>query len=79
MTTICRVVLISADQVIHLPKELAFPADVQDLTVIREGNPIIIEPAPTRRFCDAFWTSPGQWPDCERPLQVSQHRTFFTP
>ena len=44
-------------QAVRLPKDVAFPDDVKEVTIIREGNLRII--APAGATWDDFFASPG--------------------
>lgn len=44
-------------QAVRLPKAVAFPDDVREVTIIRDGNRRII--APAESSWDAFFASPG--------------------
>jgi antitoxin VapB len=63
---------------VRLPKELAFPDHVQEVTITREGNRMIIEPVPPRSSSDLSWKNLGLWPDFERPPQVAKRRSPFS-
>lgn len=44
-------------QAVRLPKDVAFPEDVKEVTVIRDGNRRII--APAHSSWDDFFAAPG--------------------
>ncbi len=66
-------------QAVRIPREVAFPSHVHEVLVHREGDRIIIEPAPVRSFSKAFWKILGQWPDFERPSENPQQREPLFP
>ncbi len=66
-------------QAVRIPKELAFPPHVHEVLVHREGDLLIIEPAPVRNFSPDFINALGQWPDFERPPQTRQERDIPLP
>ena len=58
-------------QAVRLPKDVAFPEDVRDVTIIRDGNRRII--VPTDSSWDDFFAAPGI--DLEpRDQPSAQHR-----
>lgn len=44
-------------QAVRLPKDVAFPDDVKQVTVLRDGNRRVIVPADS--LWDAFFDAPG--------------------
>jgi antitoxin VapB len=44
-------------QAVRLPKDVAFPSDVREVTIIKEGNKRII--APAGASWDDFFAAPG--------------------
>lgn len=54
-------------QAVRLPKAVAFPDDVTEVVVLREGDRVVIVPAD--KLWDDFFDQPGvaDWPD--RPDQ----------
>ena len=66
-------------QAVRLPRDLAFPDGVRDLIAHREGNRLILEPAPVTEFPAAFWAALGQAPGFERPSQTPQNRPKLFP
>ena len=66
-------------QAVRIPKEVAFPPHVREVLVHREGDRLIIEPAPVRTFSTDFLSALGQWPDFERPPQTRQERNLPLP
>ncbi len=50
----------SAGQTLHIPDELAFPAGVTEVDVVREGDALVLKPvpAPTSKSWDEFFDSP---------------------
>ncbi len=58
-------------QAVRLPKDVAFPADVREVSIIRDGNRRIIVPADSS--WDDFFAAPGI--DLEpRDQPPAQHR-----
>jgi len=58
--------LTNRSQAVRLPKEVAFPAGVREVIIVREGNRRIILPADAS--WDDFFDSPGvDFPDREQP------------
>jgi antitoxin VapB len=74
MTSHARVFRSGNSQAVRLPKEVAYPPHVRDLIVRRDGDRLILEPAPMRSFSSTFWSVIGSVPDFERPPQVPQKR-----
>lgn len=53
-------------QAVRLPKDVAFPAGVRQVTIIKDGNRRIIAPADAT--WDDFFNEPGvDFPDREQP------------
>jgi len=58
--------LTNRSQAVRLPKEVAFPAGVREVIIVREGNRRIILPADAS--WDDFFDSPSvDFPDREQP------------
>lgn len=60
-------------QAVRLPKDVAFPPDVKDVTVLREGIRRIIVPA--NAVWDDFFDAPGI--DITRAQPEAQQRESF--
>lgn len=53
-------------QAVRLPKDVAFPGDVREVLIVREGDRRVIVPAD--RAWDDFFASPGvEFPDRDQP------------
>ena len=54
-------------QAMRLPKEVAFPDDVKEVVILREGYRRVIVPAD--KVWDDFFDRPGvtDWPDRDQP------------
>jgi antitoxin VapB len=53
-------------QAVRLPKDVAFPGDVREVLILREGNRRVIVPAD--RAWDDFFDRPGvDFPDRDEP------------
>ena len=53
-------------QAVRLPKDVAFPADVREVRILREGATRVI--APADRVWDDFFAAPGvDLPDRDQP------------
>ncbi len=53
-------------QAVRLPQDVSFPADVQDLVILREGSRRVIVPAD--KVWDDLFESPGiDFPDRDQP------------
>src|SRR5436305_778444 len=62
-------------QAVRLPKEFRFPAGVDEVTIHRQGDRIILEPLEREEWPEDFWKAfDGMSPDFERPRQVRQKR-----
>lgn len=67
MTT-TRLFLSNRSQAVRLPKEVAFPASVQEVTILREGARRVILPADA--VWDDFFDAPGiDLPERAQPEQ----------
>jgi len=62
-TTHARIFKSGNSQAVRIPKELAYPPHVHDLVARRDGDRLILEPAPSRFFSDAFWSAIGSVPE----------------
>lgn len=61
-------------QALRLPKDVAFPTDVREVTILREGDRRVIVPAD--RVWDDFFATPGiALGDREQP--AAQERETF--
>ncbi len=77
--TVVRVFRSGNSQAVRLPREIAFPTHVRDLIAHRDGDRLILEPAPGGEFPAAFWDCLGQLPDFQRPPQAAQQRDVHFP
>jgi antitoxin VapB len=61
-------------QAVRLPKDVAFPSDVREVTILRDGPRRVIVPAESH--WDDFFESPGiDFPDRDQP--ALQERDSF--
>ena len=57
-------------QAVQLPKEFRFPVGVEEVTIRRQGDQIILEPLEREEWPEDFWQAfGGLSPDFERPQQ----------
>lgn len=62
-------------QAVQLPKELRFPAGVEEVAIHRQGDRLILEPLGREEWPEDFWKAfDGMSPDFERPRQTRQKR-----
>jgi antitoxin VapB len=62
-------------QAVRLPKDFRFPAGVEEVSIRRQGDRIILEPLEREEWPEEFWLAfGGMSPDFERPPQVRQRR-----
>ena len=62
-------------QAVRIPKEYRFPAGMEEVSIRREGDQIILEPLEEREWPEEFWAAFGEMPeDFERPRQIPQVR-----
>jgi antitoxin VapB len=62
-------------QAVRLPKEFRFPSGVEEVTIRRQGDQLILEPLEREKWPDDFWKAfEGMSPDFERPRQERQRR-----
>lgn len=59
-------------QAVRLPKDVAFPPDVREVTILREGRRRVIVPAGA--VWDDFFESPGVDFPAERAQPAAQER-----
>ena len=61
-------------QAVRLPKDVAFPSEVREVAVLRDGQRRVIVPA--NSSWDDFFDSPGiDFPDREQP-EAEQRESF---
>jgi antitoxin VapB len=61
-------------QAVRLPKDVAFPPNVREVLIVREGTRVVIVPAD--RAWDDFFDSPGiDFPDRDQPA-MQERETF---
>lgn len=77
--TVVRVFKSGNSQAVRLPREISFPSHVHELTAHRDGNRLILEPAPGGEFPAAFWAALGKAPGFKRPPQIPQRRGTILP
>jgi antitoxin VapB len=62
-------------QAVRLPKEFRFADGVEEVSIRREGDRIILEPMKPEKWPEEFWEAFGGMPEgFERPAQVAQRR-----
>ena len=62
-------------QAVRIPKDFRFAPEIDEVSIRREGDQIILEPLENREWPEDFWAAFGEVPDdFERPPQVPQHR-----
>ena len=62
-------------QAVRIPKEYRFAPEMDEVSIRREGDQVILEPIAKREWPEEFWTAFDEMPeDFERPLQVPQQR-----
>jgi antitoxin VapB len=62
-------------QAVRLPKEFRFPMGVEEVTIRRQGDRIILEPLEREEWPEDFWKAfGGLSSDFERPRQERQDR-----
>ncbi len=66
-------------QAVRLPREFRFAADVDELTIERDGERLVLRPLRSARFSAKFWSALGGWPGFRRPAQKRQARRRIFP
>ena len=62
-------------QAVRLPKDFRFPTGVEEVSIRRQGDRLILEPVHQEDWPEAFWHAFGALSaDFERPRQVPQMR-----
>lgn len=62
-------------QALRLPKEFRFPAGIEEVSIRRQGERLILEPIRHEAWPEDFWKAFGALSeDFERPLQRGQKR-----
>ena len=62
-------------QAVRLPKDFRFPVGVEEVSIRRQGDRLILEPLVREEWPEDFWQAfGGMSPDFERPRQVPQSR-----
>ena len=62
-------------QAVRIPKEFRFDPEMDEVSIRRDGDQLILEPLESGEWPEDFWAVFGEMPgDFERPLQVHQHR-----
>jgi antitoxin VapB len=70
-----KVFQIGNSQAVRLPKEFRFPAGVEDVTIRRQGDQLILEPLEREEWPEDFWKAfEGMSSDFERPRQECPRR-----
>jgi virulence-associated protein VagC len=66
-----RVIHSGNGQTVRLPKELRFPAGVEEVAVHRQGDRLILEPLGHTEWPEDFWKAfDGMSSDFERPTST---------
>lgn len=79
MSATAKVFKSGNSQAVRLPREFRFAADVDELSVEKDGERLVLSPVRAVKFTPAFWRALGGWPDFERPKQVRQRRHGIFP
>ncbi len=67
-------------QAVRLPKPFRFAQGTSEVTIRREGDKVILEPATSVAWPESFWQAFGDLPeDFERPAQHNQQRERLGP
>jgi antitoxin VapB len=67
-------------QAVRLPKDFRFPAGVEEVSIRRQGDRIILELLEREEWPEDFWQAfEGMSADFERPRQVPQRRESLEP
>ncbi len=67
-------------QAVRLPKNFRFPAEADEVEIVREGERIVLTPVRREEWPEEFWQAfEGMPADFERPRQVAQRRESFEP
>jgi len=62
-------------QAVRLPRELRFEPGIEEVTVRREGERIILEPVRAEEWPEDFWRAFEGMPEgFERPAQIPRRR-----
>ena len=62
-------------QAVRIPMEYRFAPEMDEVSIRRDGDQIILEPLEKREWPKEFWAAFGEMPeDFERPHQVPQQR-----
>lgn len=62
-------------QAVRLPKDYRFPSDIDEVSIRRQGDRLILEPIRHESWPEDFWKAfEGMSADFERPPQVLQKR-----
>ena len=62
-------------QAVRLPKDFRFPAGIEEVSIRRQGERLILEPIQHQDWPEDFWKAfEGMSHDFERPEQVRQRR-----
>ena len=62
-------------QAVRLPKDFRFPAGIEEVSIRRQGERLILEPIQHQDWPEDFWKAfGGMSDDFERPGQVRQKR-----
>ncbi|HVT17678.1 MAG TPA: type II toxin-antitoxin system VapB family antitoxin [Thermoanaerobaculia bacterium] len=62
-------------QAVRLPKEFRFANEVEEVSIHREGDRIVLEPVRPEEWPEEFWSAFGGMPEgFVRPAQVRQRR-----
>ena len=70
-----RIFMSGNSQAVRIPKEYRFAAGMDEVSIRREGDQIILEPLEKQEWPEEFWAAFGEMPDdFERPRQIPQVR-----
>ena len=75
MSEVAKVFRSGNSQAVRLPKKFSFPASVQEVSVRRDGEALVLAPVERKAWPESFWRAfGGMSAGFERPAQVPQKR-----
>ncbi len=77
MSGTARVFKSGNSQAVRIPREYRFADGVEELTVVRDNDALVLAPVRPLAFSPAFFRALGALPAFRRPKQVPQRRKLF--
>jgi antitoxin VapB len=77
MSVTAKVFKSGNSQAVRIPREYRFADGIEELSVVREDDTLVLAPVRSATFSPAFFRALGALPSFRRPKQAAQRRKLF--